>query len=253
MLRNNKNIIVISISIAAVIIIALVLRFMLVPTQQVEEKIEENYDIENSYISSTSSVDDCKFASLPYREVGYANLKEYWDDLLVKRSEANGISEQAISSYGSIITDEQKQKLIDFENKMVNASSIEKYNKYFDGFNAVIAECDRVVAVLTTEQIEYSGAGADYYYSDGSGLTKSGGVNWHNGRKETWYSSRVLWHYRTDEWTLGTDGVYRDSDGYVIVAASDLNQGSIVDTSLGAGKVYDSGCAPGTTDIYCAW
>ena len=91
------------------------------------------------------------------------------------------------------------------------------------------------------------------YVENGSGLTKSGGVNWHDGRRETWYSSNVLYHYRTPEWTVGADGVYRDADGYVVVAASDLAHGSTVSTSFGEGKVYDTGCAPGTTDIYTAW
>lgn len=88
---------------------------------------------------------------------------------------------------------------------------------------------------------------------NGDGLTASKGVNYHNGRKETYYSSNVLYHYRTPEWTVDEYGVYRDSDGYVVVAASDLDQGSEVDTSFGKGKVYDSGCAAGTTDIYTNW
>lgn len=88
---------------------------------------------------------------------------------------------------------------------------------------------------------------------NGDGLTASKGVNWHNGRKETYYSSNVLHHYRTSEWTVDEYGVYRDSDGYVVVAASDLEQGSEVSTSFGMGKVYDSGCAAGTTDIYTNW
>ena len=88
---------------------------------------------------------------------------------------------------------------------------------------------------------------------NGDGLTASKGVNYHNGRRETFYSSNVLYHYRTPEWTVDEYGVYRDSDGYVVVAASDLDQGSEVDTSFGTGKVYDSGCASGTTDIYTNW
>lgn len=91
------------------------------------------------------------------------------------------------------------------------------------------------------------------YTSNGSGLTRSGGVNYHNGWKETWYSSNTLYHYRTGEWTVGDDGVYRDSDGYVIVASSSDAQGSVVDTSFGPGKVYDTGCAEGTHDIYTNW
>lgn len=88
---------------------------------------------------------------------------------------------------------------------------------------------------------------------NGDGLTASKGVNYHNGRKETYYSSNVLYHYRTPEWTVDEYGVYRDSDGYVVVAASDLDQGSEVSTSFGKGKVYDTGCAAGTTDIYTNW
>jgi chemotaxis protein histidine kinase CheA len=84
-------------------------------------------------------------------------------------------------------------------------------------------------------------------------LTKEGGVNYYNGSRETWYSSNQLYHYRTSEWTVGTDGVYRDKDGYVVVARSDMAQGATLETSLGTGKVYDSGCANGTTDIYTKW
>lgn len=90
-------------------------------------------------------------------------------------------------------------------------------------------------------------------YSSSSTLTKSGGVNYYNGSRETWYSSNTLYHKNTSNWTLGSDGVYRDNDGYVIVARSDMSQGSTIETSLGTGKVYDSGCAAGTTDIYTAW
>ena len=89
--------------------------------------------------------------------------------------------------------------------------------------------------------------------SNGSGLTKSSGVNWYNGWRETYYSSRVLYHYMTPQWTAGADGVYRDSDGYVIVSSSSESYGTITDTSFGIGKVYDTGCALGTHDIYVNW
>ncbi len=104
------------------------------------------------------------------------------------------------------------------------------------------------------EQQYYEPVRQDYSgYSNGSGLTKSGGVNYHEGRKETWYSSNTLYHKDTANWTAGSDGVYRDKDGYVVVAASDKAQGSTIETSFGTGKVYDSGCANGVTDIYTNW
>lgn len=86
--------------------------------------------------------------------------------------------------------------------------------------------------------------------SSGSGLTKSSGVNYHGGRKETYYSSRVLYHYRTSEWTVDAEGFYRDSAGYYVVAASDMAQGTVFQGSKGACKVYDTGCPAGVTDYY---
>lgn len=41
-----------------------------------------------------------------------------------------------------------------------------------------------------------------------------------------------------------------DGDGYVCVASSDLPYGTVVDTPVGMGKVYDTGCDHGVIDIY---
>ena len=87
-------------------------------------------------------------------------------------------------------------------------------------------------------------------YSGDSSSFKSQGVIYQNGIRYTYYSSNVLYHYRTPEWNAGSDGIYRDSAGYIVVASSDHSQGSVVSTPFGAGKVYDSGCASGTIDIY---
>lgn len=107
----------------------------------------------------------------------------------------------------------------------------------------------------TVRKSSYS-SGASYNYPSGGGvLTRSGGVNYYNGRKETWYSQRVLpgGGLNIPGRHVADDGTVRDGDGYVCVAASDLKKGTVVETSLGTGKVYDSGCAAGTTDIYTNW
>ena len=90
-------------------------------------------------------------------------------------------------------------------------------------------------------------------YVNGSGLTRSAGVNNYNGRREPYYSSKVLYHDRTGEWTQDSEGFWRDSDGYYVVAAGDKAQGSTFTGSKGECKVYDSGCAAGTTDYYTGW
>lgn len=76
------------------------------------------------------------------------------------------------------------------------------------------------------------------------------GVIYENGIRYTYYSSNALYHYRTAEWTLGEDGIYRNDEGYIIVASNDHAQGTKVDTPFGKGIVLDCGCASGTIDIY---
>lgn len=74
-----------------------------------------------------------------------------------------------------------------------------------------------------------------------------------NGTRETAYSSNVLYHYRTSEWTPDEYGFYRTDDGYYVVASSDYEQGTIIETSRGEAMVLDSGCDSGIVDFYCDW
>ena len=96
-----------------------------------------------------------------------------------------------------------------------------------------------------------------YNYSDGNVLNPYIGVVYYNGHKETYYSQRVLpgGGLNIPGRHVAEDGTIRDENGYICVAAdpSFLPYGSVVETSLGTGKVYDSGCAYGTVDIYTDW
>lgn len=82
------------------------------------------------------------------------------------------------------------------------------------------------------------------------GVIRWGGYRW------TWYSERVLPGGGLKILGRHTDnlGYVKDGDGYICLASNDLKKGSIVDTPFGAkGKVYDSGCASGTLDVYVGW
>ncbi|MCC8152687.1 MAG: hypothetical protein LIO96_14940 [Lachnospiraceae bacterium] len=92
--------------------------------------------------------------------------------------------------------------------------------------------------------------------SSGGVLTKSKGVVYYNGHRETCYSQRVLPGTGLNipgRHVDSSDGTVRDGDGYICVASSDLPKGTIVETSLGIGKVYDCGCESGIIDIYTDW
>lgn len=98
--------------------------------------------------------------------------------------------------------------------------------------------------------------GGGYDMPSGSGvLTKKKGVNYYNGHRETYYSQKVLPGHglKIPGRHVASDGTIRDSDGYICVASSDYPKGTVVKTSLGPGKVYDSGCASGTIDLYTDW
>lgn len=84
-------------------------------------------------------------------------------------------------------------------------------------------------------------------------MNPTSGVYYFNGRKETYYSSAVLYHYKTEEWTIDQEGCYRDNNGYYIVASNDYKYGTVVKMSKGLGKVYDCGCDSGTLDVYVNW
>lgn len=88
--------------------------------------------------------------------------------------------------------------------------------------------------------------------SGSSVLTKSKGVNYFNGHRETWYSQRVLpgGGLNIPGRHVDERGLVCDCDGYICVASNDYAKGTIVETSLGTGKVYDSGCPKNTIDIY---
>ena len=98
----------------------------------------------------------------------------------------------------------------------------------------------------------YSGG----YSSGGNGvLTAAGGVNYYNGNMETWYSQRVLpgGGLNIPGRHVAEDGTVRDGDGNIVVASDNYGYGEIVETSLGTGKVYDTGVGHDGWDIYVDW
>ncbi|EOS80190.1 hypothetical protein C817_02063 [Dorea sp. 5-2] len=101
-----------------------------------------------------------------------------------------------------------------------------------------------------------SGGNGGYVYPSGDGvLTKDKGVNYFNGHRETYYSQRVLPGHGLNipGRHVASDGTIRDANGYLCLASSDYPKGTVVQTSLGPGIVYDTGCASGTIDIYTDW
>ena len=100
-----------------------------------------------------------------------------------------------------------------------------------------------------------SNSGSGGYVIPSGGLTPSKGRIWYNGHTETYYSQKVLpgGGLAIPGRHIASDGTIRDADGYIVLASDDYPRGTVVETSLGAGKVYDTGSGSGHIDLYTDW
>ena len=129
-----------------------------------------------------------------------------------------------------------------------------------------LAQADQAIPYeqMTNEQLINSIANGTFklestaiYNTNANKLTKSKGVVYYNNHKETYYSQNALpgTSLRIPGRHVADDGTVRDGEGYICVAANSsyMSKGTVVKTSLGPAKVYDSGCASGIIDIYTNW
>lgn len=194
----------------------------------------------------------------PYKAEGYDNLADWLAALKTKVQELQGKSSEARNL--EYLYDEDIAELDNIEANISNAFSLVTLGEYENTINSMFdksaarraeAEAAEKKKALEQQQQTYSAP------SGGGVLTPSSGVNWFNGRKETYYNlnmSGVVANAKNmgiegDYWVRG-DGV-KMYGGYVIVAAQ-MDKGTIIDTSLGTGIVLDY-CPAGTIDIAVSW
>lgn len=172
-----------------------------------------------------------------------------------------------------IVTTEQKTEKTDIlttENDEKSTNSDIKTDKMSElpgkmVFNSERKTAERVAVTTeeTTGEIDADGYGwvqlqysAEYHIREDH-LTRTNGSIDVFGHHETWYSTNEGCGQTTAVPIPGKhvadDGTIRDEDGYICVASSDLKMYSIVMTSVGPGKVYDTGCSHGTIDVYTNW
>ena len=122
-----------------------------------------------------------------------------------------------------------------------------------DNDEIVETEPEPIIDPYTGVELKYS----ESYYVCDNPLTSSMGVKEFDGHRETYYSEHILpgGGLNIPGRHVADDGTIRDGDGYICVASdlSYLDRYSILLTSLGPAKVYDTGCAYGTIDIYVSW
>ena len=165
-----------------------------------------------------------------------------------------------------IVTTETKTEKTDIlspENDEKSANSDIKTGKIVFSSERKVTDRVAITTEETTGEIDADGYGwvqlqysAEYHIREDH-LTRTNGSIDVLGHHETWYSTNEGCGQTTAVPIPGKhvadDGTIRDEDGYICVASSDLKMYSIVMTSVGPGKVYDTGCSHGTIDVYTNW
>lgn len=177
------------------------------------------------------------------------------------------------SMKGKVLTVLQKGTAVEIRKKKGNWYKITKsdqsgwmYEKYIvrkkrKGEATVGEPESRRLTVGEPEDSYFQGVKLQYskkYKITSEPLNSKMGVKIYKGHKETYYSEKVLpggglkipgRHSNTE------DGTVRDKEGFICVAAHEdfMKKGTKLMTSLGPAKVYDTGCAYGTIDIYVNW
>lgn len=236
------------------VIVTFVMAFFAVFVITVSAVAETTVDQEN--VTSFESVVEDEASDVEEIDEATAYMKKWYSLQSLKQS-AVGKADEAIESDDYEFTDEQIEELNKLEKKMRTASDEKTYNNALESFNTLVASCEKPEEPVITytysnnsSSSSNSTSSGSSSYSGSSNNFKSQGVVYSNGKRYTWYSSNVLYHYRTSEWTAGSDGFYRDSNGYLVVASDEYSQGSIVSTPWGDGIVLDSGAGSNTIDMY---
>lgn len=190
-----------------------------------------------------------------WQKADYEAASKYYEELHKKEAEASTYLDEFNKKYANTATEDEKLRAAQLCALMRASASCAMWDADKKEFDELKASIDQRIASYRSHS--YSGGG-NYATPSGNGiLTYSKGRNSFGGRTETWYSMRepgqTVTAHPIPGKNVGSDGIVRDKDGYICVAASDLPAYSTVETSLGTGKVYDSGCAHGVTDIYTNW
>lgn len=170
---------------------------------------------------------------------------EHTEEMEALLDKAESITSQPIET-----TKETQSNLIDTPQieESNNEYIIEESEQVPEFENEELFIEEEPIQEVIEEVVEEKEEEEEDYNTDG--LTSYSGVNNYNDRTETYYSSDVLYHQDTDDWTLDEEGFYRTDEGYYVVAASDMPQGTTFEGSKGTCIVLDDGCEEGTTDYY---
>lgn len=233
-----------------------------IPTPAYAETTKENTVAKKVGKALADPIQETVESQYPYKAEGYEDLSDWLSAVKAKIQELQTKSNEARNL--EYLYDEDIAALDNIDANISNTFSLVTLGEYENTINSMFdksaarkAEAEAAEKKKALEQQQQQKQESYTAPSGGGVLTPSSGVNMFNNRKETYYNldmSGVVANAKNmgiegDYWVRG-DGV-KMYGNYVIVAAQ-MDKGTIIETSLGAGIVLDW-CPTGTIDIAVSW
>ena len=197
-----------------------------------------------------------------FMQEGYVDKKQWQSEYDAKATELEAVHSELLELHDYL--SEDNQAIVDNLSldsfKYIN--ELEEANGQFaamrdEALASKERQLERQRQQRAAQQQQQQAAQQQSYSVSSSRLTRSSGVNYYNGNKETYYNldmSGVISNAQSmgiqGNYWIRDDGVKMYGD-YVIVAAQ-MDKGTIISTSLGTGIVLDY-CPAGTIDIATNW
>lgn len=193
------------------------------------------------------------------KEQGFSNIWERKQFIEDKNLEYQDKAETDIDSLGDYIDNDNQTLLKECAENISSAQTCKKIQENEEKYKEIIEKAEqlkkeeeeRIAAEVARQEAARQVTRNNSSYSGGNNFKRDG--IWRDSQYEySWYSSNTLRHYRTNEWSAGSDGIYRDSNGRVCAASDDYSLGTVVNTEkFGEVVITDTGVGTsGRLDIY---
>lgn len=149
-----------------------------------------------------------------------AGMKDDFNSQVQKRLESNR----------DYATEEQLTQIHELMINLYGAKSEEEYNDIAAQVTDVLNTIDQNKEAAEAEKAAKAKKAAQAKSGPSGSHFRQMGEIYYGGHRFTYYSSRVLYHYKTPQWHTNDAGFWCDSNGYLIVASNDYSQGTIIDT-----------------------
>lgn len=244
------------ISIIILFIIAIFVGFSIFESVKVNNEYHEKieYEIEST-IGAKTEYPECtiEYSFPKYIEEGYLFEHDKWEATIQNTKKMIvGETDNYINNLNDFLSDKEKDELKAIECAAIDLDSAKSAIDYKKRYSKIISKAEKKKNAWEEEQRRKEEFKKEQQASISGSQFKRDGI-WRDSQFEySWYSSNVLRHYRTNEWTPDSNGIYRDCNGYVCAASDDYSLGTVLDTEK-FGKVIITDTGVGTSgrlDIY---